>query len=56
MQELGSHNAQMITLGKDAGNQHDYNHLGMLLHSDADQDHFAQLLSWLSDSAQNRSC
>ena len=48
MLELGPHNAQMITLGREAGNLHDYDHLSMLLHPHADEDHFAQLLDWLN--------
>jgi predicted alpha/beta hydrolase len=50
MRELGQHDGRMIVLGRSGGNTHDYNHVSMLLHPDAVDDHFPQLLSWLQEA------
>jgi predicted alpha/beta hydrolase len=49
MHELGRHDGRLLTLGKAGGNLHDYSHVGMLLHPDAEIDHFVQLLEWLRE-------
>jgi hypothetical protein len=38
-----------MVLGRAEGNLQDYTHTGMLLHPDAEQDHFPQLLAWLRE-------
>jgi predicted alpha/beta hydrolase len=50
MHELGRHDGRLLVLGRAEGNLHDYGHTGMLLHPDAEQDHFPQLLGWLGES------
>ena len=49
MHEMGRHDGRLIVLGKAEGNLQDYTHTGMLLHPDAEQDHFPQLLGWLRE-------
>lgn len=49
MHELGRHDGRLLTLGKAGGNLQDYSHVGMLLHPDAEVDHFPQLLDWLRE-------
>jgi predicted alpha/beta hydrolase len=49
MHELGRHDGRLLTLSKAGGNLQDYSHVGMLLHPDAEKDHFAQLLEWLRE-------
>ena len=49
MREQGQHDARMILLSKKGGNQRNYSHKGMLVHSDCEQDHFPLLLSWLNE-------
>jgi len=50
MDELGRHDARLITVGAAAGNHKDYSQLGLLLDAEANEDHFLQLLEWLNDS------
>ena len=50
MHELGRHDGRMLVLGRAGGNLHDYSHTGMLLHPDAETDHFPQLLAWLREA------
>lgn len=49
MHELGRHDGRLLVLGRSEGNLQDYSHSGMLLHPDAEQDHFPQLLAWLRE-------
>lgn len=49
MHELGPHDGRLLVLGLARGNLQDYSHTGMLLHPDAEQDHFSQLLAWLRE-------
>jgi hypothetical protein len=49
MHEMGRHDGRLIVLGRAEGNLQDYTHTGMLLHADAEQDHFPQLLAWLRE-------
>jgi len=49
MHELGRHDGRLMVLGRASGNLHDYSHVGMLLHPDAEIDHFPQLLDWLGE-------
>jgi predicted alpha/beta hydrolase len=49
MHELGRHDGRMMVLGRSGGNLQDYSHTGMLLHADAESDHFPQLLAWLRE-------
>ena len=49
MHELGRHDGRLMVLGRAEGNLQDYTHTGMLLHPDAEQDHFPQLLAWLRE-------
>ena len=51
MHEMGRHDGRLMVLGRAEGNLQDYTHTGMLLHPDAEQDHFPQLLAWLRESA-----
>lgn len=34
-------------LGKAEGHKHDYDHTGMLIHKDAEGDHFPEVLEWV---------
>lgn len=34
-------------LGKGEGHMHDYDHTGMLIHRDAEGDHFPEVLEWV---------
>jgi len=47
MHELGRHDGRMIVLSKAGGNRQDYSHTGMLLHPDAELDHFPELGQWM---------
>jgi predicted alpha/beta hydrolase len=49
MHELPRHDGRLLVLGRAEGNLQDYSHTGMLLHPDAEQDHFPQILSWLAE-------
>jgi predicted alpha/beta hydrolase len=50
MHELGRHDGRLLVLGRDQGNMHDYSHTGMLLHPNAELDHFPALLAWLREA------
>jgi predicted alpha/beta hydrolase len=50
MHELGRHDGRLLVLGRAEGNLHDYSHTGMLLHPDAELDHFPALLDWLREA------
>ena len=53
MQNLGPHDGRMVTLGKHLGSRHNYGHVSMLMHHDADQDHFELLYQWLDEITQS---
>jgi hypothetical protein len=53
MKELGEHDGRLVVLGNQDGNLHNYSHIGMLTHPDAERDHFPFMLEWLSLS-QNK--
>ncbi|MCO7224281.1 alpha/beta fold hydrolase [Pleionea sp. CnH1-48] len=48
MTETANQNAKYSLLGKQNGNQHDYDHVNMLTHKLAVDDHFPQVLEWLN--------
>ena len=50
MHELGRHDGRMLVLGRAGGNLRDYSHTGILMHPDAEIDHFPQLLAWLQEA------
>jgi predicted alpha/beta hydrolase len=45
--ELGQHDRRLMVLSRQGGNLRNYGHTSMLLHKDADKDHFPVLLDWL---------
>ncbi|MGE3728150.1 MAG: alpha/beta fold hydrolase [Candidatus Sericytochromatia bacterium] len=47
MAELHHPTAEFKLVGKNQGFLHDYDHINLLTHHDAPQDHFIQLLNWL---------
>lgn len=47
MEESSQTNTKYILLGKKEGGLHDYNHMSMLTHPDAEGDHFPKVLEWL---------
>lgn len=47
MEETGATNARMLVIGKKSGFKHNYNHISLLTHHDAPQDHFQIVLRWL---------
>lgn len=46
MQESGEENTKYVLLGKSRGNLHDYDHINVLTHPDAQTDHFPQVIKW----------
>lgn len=48
--QLGRHDGRLVLLSSEGGNLHDYDHVDMLLHSDAKKDHFPLILEWLENS------
>ena len=50
MHELGRHDGRLLVLGREQGNMQDYSHSGMLIHPDAELDHFPALLAWLRET------
>lgn len=48
IKSLGLHDARLVVLSRLGGNLHDYNHMDMLQHNDAERDHFPAILEWLS--------
>ena len=52
MKELGPHDGRMLVLSRKSGNLRDYNHLEIVNHEDAEQDHFPLLLEWLRDTCE----
>jgi pimeloyl-ACP methyl ester carboxylesterase len=49
MRELGHHDGRLVVLGRREGNLHNYTHISMLTHADAERDHFPFMLRWLRD-------
>lgn len=47
IEELGEHDAQLISVSKKNGNLHNYSRRELLLHPQASNDHFQTLLTWL---------
>lgn len=52
MQELGDHDAQLLSLGKRNGNKRDYTDVNMLTHVDACDDHFQHLFAWMQRTSR----
>lgn len=50
--EAGQSNARMTLLSKENGNKHDYDHIDMLTHKLAVEDHFPDVVSWLKQASQ----
>ena len=48
IKESGKHVYKYVLLGKKYGNLHDYDHVTMLTHKDAEQDHFPLVVDWLA--------
>lgn len=48
IKESGKHVYKYVLLGKKCGNLHDYDHVTMLTHKDAEQDHFPLVVDWLT--------
>lgn len=46
--ESGKHKHKYILLCKKNGNLHDYDHVSMITHKDAPDDHFPEVLAWIS--------
>lgn len=51
MRELGRHDGRLVVLGRQGGNLHNYTHISMLTHEDAERDHFPFMLRWIQDRA-----
>ena len=50
--ETGSHQVKRVhVLSRANGNRHDYGHIDMLTHPDAQQDHFPMVLDWMRQNA-----
>jgi predicted alpha/beta hydrolase len=49
MRELGQHDGRMVILSRTGGSMHDYDHVSMLLHPDAKDDHFLTLFDWMNE-------
>lgn len=47
IQETGEHAHRYMVLSRANGNRHDYDHVNMLTHQDAVDDHFPLILEWL---------
>ncbi|GAB3203241.1 putative alpha/beta hydrolase [Pontibacter aydingkolensis] len=46
MQETGCQNCELKVISKANGNLHDYGHIDLLTHHDAQRDHFPMVLAW----------
>lgn len=53
MQESGEENAKYRLLGKAYGNLHNYDHINLLTHPDAQTDHFPEVLKWFKRHSDN---
>jgi hypothetical protein len=47
MESAGQQESRFTLLSRTNGNRHDYDHISMLTHPDAEHDHFPQVLAWL---------
>ncbi|MBC5994328.1 alpha/beta fold hydrolase [Pontibacter cellulosilyticus] len=52
MQETGCHNCEFKLLSRRNGNMHDYGHIDILTHHDAQRDHFLTVLEWFEKNKQ----
>lgn len=48
LEETGAANASMRVVGKRTGYKHNYDHISLLTHTDAPEDHFQTVLRWLN--------
>lgn len=53
MREAGNHKCRFTVLSKKNGNRHDYDHITMLTHCDAAEDHFPLVAKWLQAQGKN---
>ena len=51
MESAGTQQRRYTVLSRRNGNQHDYDHIDMLTHPDAERDHFPQVMEWLRQHA-----
>lgn len=49
MESAGEQERRFSILSRKNGNLHDYNHINMLTHPDANRDHFPKVAAWLKD-------
>lgn len=49
MLESGTNNAKFTLLAKSRGNLHNYGHIDIVTHRDAEKDHFPSVLCWLKE-------
>lgn len=49
LEETGAANAKMLVIGKRNGFKHNYDHISLLTHTDAPEDHFQTVLRWLRE-------
>ena len=47
MNEVGNEGNKFILLSRETGHLHNYNHINMLTHRDANQDHFPEVIKWI---------
>ena len=50
--ETGSENTQLQVVGKKEGFLHNYDHINLLTHPNAPQDHFQLVLQWMKESSK----
>ena len=50
MKHHGDHNGRLVVLGKALGNRRDYSAVEMLVHEEAEQDHFPLVLDWMIEN------
>ncbi|MCX2741094.1 alpha/beta fold hydrolase [Pontibacter anaerobius] len=51
MQETGCSRSEFRLLSTDNGYRHNYGHINILTHPDAEQDHFPEVVAWLKNAA-----
>jgi len=49
MAECGVDERSFRLLGQSSGDRHDYDHINMLTHPDAPEDHFPGLVAWINE-------
>lgn len=49
VEEMGQHDARIITIGRRGGNLRNYSHRGLVQHPEAGEDHFLQIHAWLEE-------